>query len=206
MQVPLEVTFRNLDKTPALEALIEEKVAKLEEVCDHISSCRVAVEKIHTNPDHGSPFRVRLDMTVPPGHELAVTKNPGESTQYTPLDAVVRSAFEAARRQLVKLVDRQQNRTKSHPDQEMGAIVTQLFPEEGYGFLRDLDGQEIYFHRNSVLNDDFERLTLGTGVHCFVQDGEEGPRASTVQIVSKPGARADKSEGASIDLPAGWEP
>jgi cold shock CspA family protein len=206
MQVPLEVTYRNLDKTAALETLIQEKVAKLEEVCDHISSCRVAVEKVHDQPDHGSPFRVRVDLTVPPGHELAVAKNPAESTQYVPLESVVRSAFDAARKQLVKLVDRQQNRTKSHPEQEMGAIVTQLFPEEGYGFLRDLDGQEIYFHRNSVLNDDFDRLTLGTGVHCFVQEGDEGPQASTVQIVSKPGANAEKSEGAPVDLPAGWQP
>lgn len=205
MQVPPEVTYRNVDKTSALEDLIDERIAKLEEVCDHISSCRIAVEKIHTNPDHGSPFRVRLDLTVPPGHELAVSENPGQSTQYVPLEAVIRDAFDSARKQLIKLNDRQKNRTKTHPEQEMGAIVTQLFPEEGYGFLRDLDGQEIYFNRNSVLNNDFDRLTLGTGVHCFTRDGDDGPMASTVQIVSKPGARAEKSEGSPIDLPAGWE-
>lgn len=205
MQIPVEVTYRNLDKTPELEALIQEKVAKLEAVCDHITSCRVAVEQVHTHPDQGSPFRVRVDLTVPPGHELAVTKNPAESVQYTPLEAVIRSAFEATRKQLIKLVDRQQNHTKRHPEQEMGAVVTQLFPEEGYGFLRGLDGQEIYFHRNSVLHDDFDRLALGTGVHFFVQAGEAGPQASTVQIVDKPGVRAEKAAETAIDLPAGWE-
>ena len=47
----------------------------------------------------------------------------------------------------------------------MVAIVTQLFTEEGYCFLRTIDVyREIYFHKNSVLNNNFERLTVGTGV------------------------------------------
>lgn len=205
MQVPVDITYRDVPKTDAIETLIQDKVTKLEEVCDHIIGCHVAVEKPHKRPQSGSPYRVRIDLTVPPGHELAVTKNPGEGTQYAPLEAVIRDAFEAARRQLVELVERQSNAVKEHPQQEMAAIVTKLFSEEGYGFLRTLDGREIYFHRNSVLNDEFDRLELGTGVQFFLSSGEKGPQASTVKLVNKPGSRVGQSEETEVEPPLGWQ-
>ncbi|MEB3213017.1 MAG: HPF/RaiA family ribosome-associated protein, partial [Leptolyngbyaceae bacterium] len=152
MQIPPEISYHHVTKTEALEALVLEKVGKLEEVCDHISSCRIVIEKTHENPSSGSPYRVRIDLRVPPNHELAVDKNPGEGTQYTPLETVIRDAFSGARRQLVELNDRQHRHVKHHEDQMMGAIVTQLFPEEDYGFLKTLDEQDVYFHRNSVLH------------------------------------------------------
>lgn len=211
MQVPLQVSYRDVPKTDALENLIREKVAKLEQFCDHINSCRVAVERAHEHPSHGSPFRVRIDLTVPPGHELAVVKNPAEGNQYDPVDSVIRDAFEAARRQLVSLNRKQQGQVKQHPNQAMTAIVTQLFPEENYGFLKTLEGQDVYFNRNSVLHDDFDRLEIGTGVRFMMTEAEEGPRATTIQIVNKPGSRISKtddheqSEEVDVDPPAGWQ-
>lgn len=47
MKVPPEITYRNVDKTNALDALVKEKIAKLEQVCDYISSCHIVIEKIH---------------------------------------------------------------------------------------------------------------------------------------------------------------
>ena len=205
MQVPLEVSYRNVEKTDALEALVQEKVDKLEEVCDHISSCRIAIEKAHDHPSSGSPYRVRIDLTVPPRHELAVTKSPDEGTQYEPLEAVIRDAFEAARRQLAELNERQHQKVKSHPTQEMTGIVTKLSADEGYGFIKSLEGQEIYFNRNSVLSNDFDRLEIGTGVQFFAQEGDEGLRASTVGIVNKPGASASKVSEEEIEPPLGWK-
>lgn len=204
MQVPLEISYRNVNKRESIEALIREKLGKLEDVCDHISSCRIAVEKPHDHPSSGSPYRVRIDLRVPPSHELAVDKNPGKGTQYAPLEAVIRDAFDAARRQLVELNERQHREVKRHDDQSMSAIVTKLFPDDDYGFVKTLDEQEIYFHRNSVLHDDFDRLDIGTGVRLMAAQGPQGPRATTVQIVNKPGARAGKLEEEEIPPPMGW--
>ncbi|MGJ3247365.1 MAG: HPF/RaiA family ribosome-associated protein [Elainellaceae cyanobacterium] len=204
MNVPLEISYRHVDKTEALESLIREKVEKLESVCDHISSCRIAIEKPHDHPSSGTPYRVRIDLRVPPGHELAVDKSPDRGTQYEPLETLIREAFDAARRQLIELNERQHNEVKHHDDQSMGAIVTKLFPEDDYGFIKTLEGREVYFHRNSVLNNDFDRLEIGTGVRMFVTEGEKGLQASTVQIVNKPGAQVSKVEEEEIAPPAGW--
>lgn len=205
MQVPLEVTYRDVPHTETIEALVQEKVAKLERICDHINSCHIAIEKVHDRPRSGSPYRVRIDLTVPPGHELVADQNPGEGNQYEPLEAVIRDAFEAAERQLKELNQRQRRQVKTHPMQETTGIVTKLFPDENYGFLKTLEGQEVYFHRNSVLHDDFDRLEIGTGVHFFVEAGEQGPQASTVKIVDKPGAHVpESSEAEEIEPPLGW--
>lgn len=207
MQIPLDITYRDVDKTPALEELIRSKVAKLEDVCDHIMGCHIAVERAHTHPSHGSPYRVRLDLTVPPGHEIAVAKNPGEGVQYDALETVIRDVFDAARRQLKELTEKQQNHTKSHPEQAVGGIVSKLFPSEGYGFLKTLDGQEVYFHSNSVLHDDFDRLTVGSGVQYFLSEGIDGPQASTVRLIDKSGIRPpeDRSGSTPIEAPQGWD-
>jgi len=205
MQVPLEITYRGVDKTEALDNLVREKVEKLEEVCDHINSCHIAIEKPHDRPSSGSPYRVRIDMTVPPGHEVVADSNPDDGIQYDAVETVVRDAFEAARRQLVKLNDKQHNKVKVHETEDTTGLVTKLFPEEGYGFIKTLEGREIYFHRNSVLLDDFDRLEIGTGVRFFLSQGDEGPQASTVKIVNKPGVNAAKSDHTEIEPPLGWK-
>lgn len=90
-----------------LENLIRQRAAALERVCDHISSCRVAVEKPLEFHKSGNPYRVRIDIRVPPKHELAISREPGEGDQRD-IQAVVRSAFDAARKRLKKIVERQQ--------------------------------------------------------------------------------------------------
>lgn len=187
MRVPLELSFRDIPKTERIEDLIRERARKLETFHDQIISCRVAVEGPQEHQSTGSPFRVRISLRIPPGHELAVDREPGQDHLHDDLPTVVHRAFDALERRVKKLKEKQQGETKRHPEQEVGGLVQRLFPEEGYGFIRDLDGRDIYFHRNSVLGDEFDRLETGTGVRYVEEPGEEGPQASTVQIVNKPG-------------------
>lgn len=185
MEAPIDITYRNLNQTHGIDALIHDRVAQLEDICDHILGCHVAVEKAQVDPNHDSPYRVRIDLTVPPGHELAVTKNPGENVQYEPLESVICSAFAATRRQLNELIERQQNYIQQHPERFSPGIVVKLFPSEHYGFLKTLDGREVLFHRNNV-QQGFDQLMVGTQVRFFLSEGAEGPQANTVEIVSQP--------------------
>lgn len=209
MKIPPEITYRGVEKTEAIDALINEKIAKLERVCDHISSCHIAVEKEQDRPRDRSPYRVRLDITVPPSHELAAESTMGHQTQYANLDAVVRDAFDKAWRQLRDLSKQQQEYDRGQVNdgaQDTTAIVTRLFPEQDYGFLKTLDGEDIHFTRNSVAHNDFDRLEVGTGVRFEAIEDEQGiSHASTVQIVDKPGVSAGKADQTLIEPPLGWE-
>lgn len=209
MKIPPEITYRGVEKTDAIEALIQEKIARLERVCDHISSCHIAVEKEQDRPRDRSPYRVRLDITVPPNHELAAESNMGAQTQYAELDTVVRDAFEKAWRQLRDLSKQQQEYVKGQVNdgaKDTTAFVTKLFPEQDYGFLKTLDGEDIHFTRNSVAHNAFDRLEVGTGVRFeSVTDDQGISHASTVQIVDKPGVSAGKADETLIEPPLGWD-
>ena len=183
MQIPLEISYRDVKKTDYIENLIREKVNKLERVCDHMTSCRVAVEKPQRTINAGNPYRIRINMRVPPGHELVVERKPGEGAMSDSLEKVIRYAFDAAKKQLEKITQKQRANVKQHPQQEVAAIVDRIFHEEGYGFLRTINGREIYFHKNSVLNKDFEKMETGMGVNFFEEQGDEGPQASTVHVI-----------------------
>lgn len=187
MKVPLEIAFKGIPHTDEIETLIREEADKLERACRYLISCRVAVEKRQQHQEVGNPYRVRIDITVPPGHELVVKREPSKGDMHDPLEIVIKHAFASAVRQLRKLVEQQRGDVKTHPDQQVKAIVHKLFPQEGYGFLRTVDTQEeVYFHRNSVLHDDFDRLTIGLGVRYTAEVGEKGLQATSVQIVDMP--------------------
>ena len=186
MEIPLEITYRGVEKTSDIEELIHSKAAKLDKICDFIISCRVAVEKPHEHQQSGNPFRVRINMRIPPGHDLVVKRESAGGYLHEKLPVVLSAAFDAAFRQLKKQMDKQQGQVKTHPKQENVAYVTRLNADEGFGFIKTWEGRELYFHRNSVLNNDFDRLEIGTGVRFVADEGEEGPRASTVQITGKP--------------------
>jgi cold shock CspA family protein len=187
MKVPLEIAFKGIRNRRGFEALVRQEAAKLERVCDYISSCRVIAEKRRYHQEVGNPYRIRIDMTVPPGHELVVKREPSGGDMHAPVEIVIKRAFDAAVRQLRKLVQQQRGAVKTHPDQHVMAVVHRLFPTREYGFLRTIDTQEdIYFHKNSVLHHDFERLVAGMGVRYAVEQGEKGLQATSVQIVDKP--------------------
>ena len=186
MQVPPEIAYRGLDKTEYIDNLIRHKITKLEEICDYLISCHIAIENPHRQRQTGNPYQVRLDLRVPPKHELVVKRKSTGKNNEEPLEALIRRTFQAAQRELKKLVEKQRGEVKRHPEQETMAIVAELFPKENYGFLKTVGGRDIYFHAHSVLNNDFDRLEVGTGVRYSEEAGEKGPQASTVEIVDKP--------------------
>jgi cold shock CspA family protein len=73
-----------------------------------------------------------------------------------------------------------------HTVPDHGAIA-RLIAEQDYGFIATADGSEIYFHRNSVANGNFDTLAVGDEVRFVVQDAEgaKGPQANTVIPVGK---------------------
>lgn len=187
MQVPLELVVRDIPREQWLEDLVNEQVTALERVCDHISSCRVAIERPQKAQQTGNPYRVRIAINVPPEHEVVVKREPGNEDMHLDLAGVVRSAFDSAQRQVRELVERQRRNVKAHDaDVERQGTIQKLFPAGGYGFLQTFDNRELYFHRNSVINCDFDQLEVGTLVRYAEEEGDEGPQASTVHVLQRP--------------------
>lgn len=183
MQLPLQISFRHMDRSETIEALIRAKAARLDQLAPHITSCRVVVQPAGKHHQHGNLYEVRLDLTLP-GHEIAVSREPNPATEQRDLAAILRDAFDAAYRQLEDFVRHQRHDEKRH-ETTPHARVCKLLPAEDHGFLTTPDGREIYFHRHSVLHDAFDQLALGTEVMFVEVEGDKGPQASTVRPVGR---------------------
>ncbi len=185
MDTPLQVSFRNMDRSEAVEARVREKATKLEQYFDHITSCRVVVEAPERRHHQGNLFRIRIELGLP-GKELVVSRHPKDKHAHEDVYVAIRDAFDAARRQLEDYARKTSGRVKFHEVPLHGKVL-RLFPAEGYGFVDASDGREIYFHRNSVPGDGFDKLEVGRDVRLVVAEGEsaEGPQASTVIPLGK---------------------
>ena len=179
----LRIDFKNLDRSEAVEADVRRHAEKLSEFCDRIQSCQVVIDRPHVRHRQGKHYRVRIDLTLP-GHELVVNRAPAEAHQHEDVHVAVRDAFDALRRQVEDAVRKDRHLVKQHTGPVYGH-VNQLFPLEDYGFLLAGDGREVYFHRNSVLDDDWDRLDLGSEVRFTEEEGDRGPQAANVRAVGR---------------------
>lgn len=184
MQLPLQVTFRDMPRSDAVEAKIRERADKLDKFFHNIMSCRVVIEAPHTRHHQGKRYHVRIDLTVP-HDELVVSRDQHADRTHEDVYVAIRDAFDAAQRQLKNYARKQRHNVKTHDATPRGK-VTEVFPHMDYGLIHTSDGREVYFHRNSVLNGGFDHLELGTPVRFAEEMGEEGPQASTVQLSGKP--------------------
>jgi ribosomal subunit interface protein len=173
MQKPLQITFRDVPASDAVESHIRDKVEKLELFYDRITGCHVVVGMIQKHHHQGKLFNVRIDMTVPQG-EVVVNRDRAED-----MYVAIRDAFDAAKRKLEDHARRQRGEIKAH-DVEAHGVVARLFPEDGYGFISGADGREYYFHRFNVTYPDFDRLKEGDAVTFLEEAGQEGPQANRV--------------------------
>jgi len=182
MQVPLQVTFRNMGPSEAVEADVRKRVDKLNHRYREMVSCRVVVEAPLQHRQKGGLFKVRIDITCPEG-KFEVNRDP-DARHHAHADVYValRDAFLAAERKLEEFTCRRKGETKAHEEAPRGRI-TYLAPMEDYGTITTPDDREIYFHRNSVLNASFDALTIGTAVQFHEENGDQGPQASSVKVI-----------------------
>lgn len=184
MQMPVQITFRQMASSPAIEERIRERAAALERFFDRVVSCRVVVECRQPH-QQGNLFQVRIDLSVP-GREIAVGRETKSQHAHKDVFAAIRDAFDAARRQLEDHARERRSEVKLHAVPDHGRIV-RLLHDKNCGFILSADGGEIYFHRNSVAGDAFDRLNVGDAVRFVAQDSEsaQGPQASTVMPLGK---------------------
>ncbi len=183
MQVPVTITLRHIESSPALEARIHAKVQKIAQLFQSIISCKVVVEEKHHHKHNGNIFAVHITLSIP-GENIYITREAEKNHAHEDVYVALRDAFDALRNQLVARVDKMKRKVKHHDVPPHGK-VTAVDPESGYGWIETDDGRDIYFHENSVINANLETLHAGDEVRLHVEQGEQGPQASSLHIVGK---------------------
>ena len=181
--IPVQITFRHLGPSEALEIRIREKVQKLGQMDPTIQSCSVTVEQLHRHHRQGKQFHVRIQLKLP-GHALLANREPEVNPAYADVHVALRDAFNALRKQLQALAQHQQGHVKHHEGKPQGHI-TEIAPDKSRGRIESVDGRWLYFHRNSLIGAELDALAIGTPVYYVEEMGDEGPQASSVYPVGK---------------------
>jgi ribosomal subunit interface protein len=190
MQTAPEVIFKDVDRSAWVEEYIAERCRHLEKFSDEITRCHVTLSREAASHRKANRYSVMVEVRMPKHHDLAVKKQKEIRDMPNQLPALINEAFGAIEKQLKKTKDLRRNEVKLHNGQPHGTIE-KVFGVEGYGFIRTVeDDRQFYFHRNSVLHDEFDNLTVGTEVRFTPEQGEQGPQASSVQVVARHSERA----------------
>lgn len=177
MEIAPEIIFHDVERADWIEAYVAERLGHLERFAGGITRCRVTLTREQRSQRTGNRYSALVEVRVPPQHDLAVRKQ----------KEIVEMPG-AIERQLKKTAALRRGDAKSHAGQPHG-VVEKLFDSQGYGFIRALeDDRQFYFHRNSVLHGGFHRLSIGAEVRFDAELGEQGPQASSVQLVAKASA------------------
>ena len=157
MQRPLEIRFRQMDSSPAIEARIRKKAAELERFSDRITGCRVTVEKAQRRHHQGNLFRVRIEIDAP-GKEVAVTHTGPRDHAHE--DVYVGSATPFARGAPARGPCSRAWRQDEGARGAAARPVRMVDHEADFGFIDTPEG-EICFHRNSVVEGEFDDIAPG---------------------------------------------
>lgn len=184
MEIPPEISFRDVDADERHKQKILDEIAKLERVYDRIVGCRVVVEQPHKHSDRGRQYHVGIRLSVP-RKELVVSRDPGDREAHRTLETAISDAFASMRRQL----DQHAEQVRSGRQQGGGSPrfgkVARRVPEEGYGFIRTPDGRDVYFHEDTLVGGvEMDDLHVQTPVRFLEEEGEKGPQAREVHPLS----------------------
>jgi cold shock CspA family protein len=188
MEIPAHVDFQGVKPAQWVREAIDAHIAGLERRFGRITMCRVVLKTPGEHHQSGGLYEVNVQLALPDGREVNVGRTATADERHGDLTFAINDAFKRARRRLQDQVRRFQGQVKAHEGQPLG-VVTKLDTAGGFGFIETADRREIYFHKNSVLNRAFSRLTPGTHVSFFEEMGEKGPQASTVRLLGKHGMR-----------------
>ena len=190
LQVPLEIAFHHLEPSDWAEREIRARVADLEKVYDRLVSCRVRVELRAKTSNGSRPPVVRIELGIPNRTDLVVTHEPEHlwrKYKHPDLHKAINEAFRIAERQLRDLKELREGKTKDrHHDTGNQALgqVAEIDAAGDFGFLMTKEGGLLYFHRNSLLSGDFDRLRRGQEVYYVEDVGDTGPIATKVRVKS----------------------
>ncbi len=184
MQTAPKIEFQNINPTATLKDAIEKHVADLEQRWDRVTACRIVVKGPGEHHRVGGLYEIHIHLALPEGREVHVERTAPADERRSDLEFAVNDAFKRARRQLQDRVRRTRGKVKSHNGPPIGTVA-RLDPFGEFGFLTTPDGQEVYFHHNSVVDEGYANLRVGSRVTFAEEMGDKGPQASTVKPLGK---------------------
>jgi cold shock CspA family protein/ribosome-associated translation inhibitor RaiA len=183
MDTAPQIVFEHMEPSDSLRALVMEELTKLEEF-GRIVAARVAISPPPHSHRRNHLYSTKIRLTLPAGHEVAVSHDPDSNRHTEDATTSVRDAFDAARRQVQDRFRVMAGEVKPHAVAENLGTIAQIMRDEGYGFLETDSGHEVFFTRAKVKHNGYDKLDIGMRVYFNEEMGDEGPVATAVRIAA----------------------
>jgi cold shock CspA family protein/ribosome-associated translation inhibitor RaiA len=171
----IQIESRNVAMTPRWRTEIETRMQGLQDGHDDLTHGRVTLSKNRHHKKADNVAEALIVVSVKGRHTVTARKREKS------FEEAIREAFEAVEGELRRIREKR----ASHEVRVPGAaplhgVIARVLRGEGYGFILDDTGVEVYFHRNAVHDLNFDELEEGTEVSFNMEPGEKGPQATTV--------------------------
>ena len=113
MTLPLELTYRGLEKSDFLEKAVTDRYTKFERLDWGITHCHVILDSPHHHQHKGRLYEVHIEVRVP-GNQLAVSHKTTRNGSQEDIYLLIKNAFTAMERQLIKWSDKRHLDVKAH--------------------------------------------------------------------------------------------
>ena len=177
----VQVEARNLEVRKVWQDKISDEKEKL--IRHHaglVHRLRITIEG--TTHHKGGGYELSVVASIP--NDTVVVKRKGEAVR-----TLLGDAFDTLGLQLKEL-QRKRRQSSKAPQNEAyfssgTGFIKSLFPYESYGFITKPNGQDVYFHKNSLKDITMEDLAEGDEVKFGEAEGDKGPCAAWVKAAAK---------------------
>lgn len=183
--VDLKIQYLGFRESEAVSAVVQNHVDSLERMSPNLISCHVVLTRPSRKHQQGTLYQIKLRLHMP-GTNIIIDKDPGMNQAHEDVYVAIRDAFLAAKRKIEDYNRIRSGRVKEKV-RPLHAKILRLIPASDCGFVVSEDQREIYFHRNALLNGDYDSLHLGQEVRFSETMGENGPQITSMELVGQSG-------------------
>jgi len=171
------VGFQELEESERVE--VEARLESLAMGHDDLIDLRIAGRPTRHHQHGGQEVRITCQAR---GREIVAARTRAD------LGLALNEVLDVFEREVHRLREKRRDLSRARvPAPPHLGIVDRIFRDDGYGFILTDAGMQVYFHRNAVKEGlEFDRLEESDRVALNVEEGREGPQATTV-VAPPPG-------------------
>jgi len=133
---PIQITWRGMEPSAALEDRVQALARRLEKFGSQMIHCHVTIELPHKRGHQGHIYEVHIQVTIP-GTQLIVQHEHRELQSHEDPYVAVRDAFRAVRRQLQNYERKRRHDVKDHTAMDRRIVEKGAEPLPGASMAPD---------------------------------------------------------------------
>ena len=105
MPIPVQITFRDIDPSDAIEARIQERVDRLEKFAQRATGLNVTISAPHHHGHKGQLYQFTLELFMPAG-DFVVRQGDTPDHSHEDVYVAMRDAFQALERRVHETIEK----------------------------------------------------------------------------------------------------